>query len=307
RHRDGMDLHFGRDDFASQGKLINTLSRDRAKDMASDYDQQIDPAQDYAERRGISFRARVAQIMRRLMPERVREALDGFIDSLRAPGEPALAPGPEREVARQEVRRDVEKVAQETGIEPEELLHRMRREQAFIRHARVVDAIFKVQDQGRTETPEQVQDLHEARTAFNELRPDGARDAEAVYKRNPEFATEAASGDPDRTAPVKRAIRMETEMRRNPDMRADRFVERFRELRQTGEREYAAGNYSGYRSARAEMGNMAMSLERDPQMESLLEGRKKQLGIGMDFDSGMRLGRQLALSHGLGRGRGIGL
>jgi hypothetical protein len=52
-----------------------------------------------------------------------------------------------------------------------------------------------------------------------------------------------------------------------------------------------------------EMGNMAMSLERDPQMESLLEGRKKQLGISMDFDSGMRLGRQLALSHGLGRGR----
>lgn len=63
----------------------------------------------------------------------------------------------------------------------------------------------------------------------------------------------------------------------------------------------------GYHAARAEMGNMAMSLERDPQMESLLEGRKKQLGISMDFDSGMRLGRQLALSHGLGRGRSIGL
>jgi ATP-dependent exoDNAse (exonuclease V) alpha subunit len=41
RHRDGMDLHYGRDDFASQDKLINTLSRDRAKDMATDYEQQI--------------------------------------------------------------------------------------------------------------------------------------------------------------------------------------------------------------------------------------------------------------------------
>jgi hypothetical protein len=39
RHRDGMDLHYGRDDFASQDKLINTLSRDRAKDMATDYEQ----------------------------------------------------------------------------------------------------------------------------------------------------------------------------------------------------------------------------------------------------------------------------
>ena len=62
RHRDGMDLHYGRDDFANQDRLVNTLSRDRAKGMASDYEQQIDPAKDYAERRGITFRARVAEI-----------------------------------------------------------------------------------------------------------------------------------------------------------------------------------------------------------------------------------------------------
>ena len=92
-----------------------------------------------------------------------------------------------------------------------------------------------------------------------------------------------------------------------PTARADRFVERWQKLDQTSQRQYAAGDYSGYQAARAEMGNMAMGLERDPQMESMLEIRKKQLGIDMDFDSGMRLSRQLALSHGLGRGRGIGL
>ena len=88
--------------------------------------------------------------------------------------------------------------------------------------------------------------------------------------------------------PPRHAVQRETEMRQNPELRADRFVERFRDLIQSGERQYAAGNYSGHRAARAEMGNMAMSLERDPQMESLLEGRKKQLGIGMDFDSEAR-------------------
>ena len=51
RHRDGVDLHYGRDDFASQDRLTRTLSRDRSKDMASDY-ERADPAQDYAERRG---------------------------------------------------------------------------------------------------------------------------------------------------------------------------------------------------------------------------------------------------------------
>lgn len=39
RHRDGMDLHYGSDDFATQDRLVNTLSRDRARDMATDYDQ----------------------------------------------------------------------------------------------------------------------------------------------------------------------------------------------------------------------------------------------------------------------------
>ena len=107
--------------------------------------------------------------------------------------------------------------------------------------------------------------------------------------------------------PARQAVQQETEMRQNPELRADRFVERWRDLKQTGDRQYAAGDYSGYKAARKEMGNMAMGLERDAQMESLLEGRKRQLGISMDFDSGMRLGRQLALSHGLGRGRGIGL
>lgn len=50
-----------------------------------------------------------------------------------------------------------------------------------------------------------------------------------------------------------------------------------------------------------------MSLERDAQMESLLQGREKELGISMDFERGMSISEQLSLSHGLGRGRGLGL
>src|SRR5437763_15703509 len=44
RHRDGMELHYGRDDFAGRDRLVRTLSRDRAKDMASDY-ELADPVQ----------------------------------------------------------------------------------------------------------------------------------------------------------------------------------------------------------------------------------------------------------------------
>ncbi|TIV74601.1 MAG: Ti-type conjugative transfer relaxase TraA, partial [Mesorhizobium sp.] len=72
RHRDGMELHYGSDDFGTRDRLVRTLSRDRAKDMASDYDQ-IHPAQSYAERRGISFRQRVVEIVRRIFPEKLRD------------------------------------------------------------------------------------------------------------------------------------------------------------------------------------------------------------------------------------------
>ncbi|MBB5703035.1 Ti-type conjugative transfer relaxase TraA [Ochrobactrum daejeonense] len=297
RHRDGMDLHYGRDDFTSQDRLVNTLSCDGAKDMATDYD----PAQDYAERRGITFRARDVAVEQIHVPDRVLDRINDIILSVREPRDGADET--EREVAGRGIRQEIEAAAKEAGIDSEDALRHARR-MALIRHAHAVGQVFNAEDTGGKASPAQWEELVDSRRAFDQVRPYGWQDAEAAYAKDESLAHEAGSGKVNRAI---RALQLETEIRTSPERRADRFVERFRELKQTGDRQYAAGNYSGYRSARAEMGNMAMSLERDPQMESLLEGRKKQLGISMDFDSGMRLGRQLALSHGLGRGRGIGL
>jgi Ti-type conjugative transfer relaxase TraA len=277
RHRDGMDLHYGRDDFASQDKLINVLSRDRAKDMASDYE----PARDYAERRGITFRERVERVVEivRQVPEKVR----GMFDGLRLPAEDGQ--GPERKVE-----------------EDTEAALRRARSRALVRHARAVDAVFAAQEQGGKAGPDQVRELQEARQRFEEVRPYGSHDAEAAYQKNPELATEAASGNTRRAI---RALQLETELRTDPGLRADRFVERWQNLHRASDQRYAAGDYAGHRAARTEMGNMAHSLERDPQMESLLAGRKRELGIS--FDSGMGVGRDLTLTFGLGRGRGLGL
>jgi len=41
RHRGSVELHYGRDDFADQGKLVATLSRERGKDMALDRAPQV--------------------------------------------------------------------------------------------------------------------------------------------------------------------------------------------------------------------------------------------------------------------------
>ncbi len=264
RHRSRLDLHYGRDDFVGRDRLLRTLSRDRAKDMASDY-EQIDPAQDYAERRGITFRERVAEIVRKV-PEKVR----GMFDGLRLPTEGEQRP--ERKVEE----------------DPEEA--RKARTKALVRHARAVDAIFEMQEQGGRASPEQVEELQEARKVFEDVRPHGSHDAEAAYKKNPELAQEAATGRVNRAI---RALQLETELRADPQRCADRFVEHWRELGQTSQRQYQAGDMSGYKTTRSAMGDMAKSLERDPQLE--FDPRQPQArprhrdGIGSPTRAGTRL------------------
>jgi hypothetical protein len=48
-------------------------------------------------------------------------------------------------------------------------------------------------------------------------------------------------------------------------LRADRFVERWQELRQDRDRLYRAGDMAGREKAGKEMAGMAKSLERDPR------------------------------------------
>jgi len=281
RHRSRLELHYGRDDFANPDQLARTLSRDRAKDMASDY-ERLDPARVYAERRGITFRERVvAEIVRKIVPEKVRDMLDG----LRPPADGGLRP--ERKVAEG----------------PETALRRAGAK-ALIRHARAVDAIFRIQEQGGKASPDQVRELQDARKAFEEVRPHGSHDAEAVYKQNPELAQEVATG---RVTRAIRALQLESELRTDPQRRADRFVEHWRKLCETSQSQYQAGDMSGYKVTRSTMSDMVKSLERDPQLESILANRKAELGVEME--TGRRLGAALAFTHGidLGRGRGIGL
>jgi Ti-type conjugative transfer relaxase TraA len=293
RHRGGTDLHYGRDDFADQDRLTRTLSRDRAKDMASDYDS-AGSVQRYAERRGITFRERVAGIVRKVVPERLRSMFDGRRPS--ADGAPDGTLRPEREEERLPAA-----PARETAEDGQAALRKARTD-ALVRHARAVDAIFRDEGLGNKASPMLLRELVDARKAFDEVRPQGWRDAEAAYVKNQELVGEAADGRINRAI---RALQLETEIRTDPSRRADRFVERWHKLDRTGQHQYQAGDMSGYKATRSEMGDMAKSLERDPQLESILANRKGDLGIA--FESGRRLALELAFNHGidLGRGRGI--
>ena len=281
RHRDGTALHYGRDDFANPDRLRRTLSRDRAKDMASDYEQR-DPAQSYAERRGISFRERVAGIVRKVVPERVRNMFDG------------LRPSAEAVPGLDDARRLEREAPERKVVEDPEAVLRKARTKALVRHARAVDAIFDMQEMGGKASPTQVKELQEARKVFEGVRPYGSHDAEAAYKKNPELVREAAGGQVNRAI---RALQLETELRTDPSRRADRFVERWQKLDHTSQRQYQAGDMSSYKATRSAMGDMAKSLERDPQLESILANRKRDLGIVFEVRPPARPGVGLHPRH----------
>ena len=280
RHRDGVDLHYGQDDFADQGKLARTLSRERGKDMASDYTRDADPERAFAERRGITFRERVVELIEKVVPEKVRGMFDGL--RLRVP-EPELRAPPEPQAT------------------PEPSIGAIRK-RAFVRHAQAVDNIFEAQDAGRRATPEQRRELTEARRELDALRDNASRDAEAAYKRDPTLATEAANGAPER---ARRAMLFEGELRADPGLRADRFIERWTKLKDQSQRAHEAGDMQGRQAIRSEMASMAKSLEKDPQLDSLLANRKLELGI--TFDTGRSLGAEIAINHGIDLGRGLGI
>jgi hypothetical protein len=234
RHRDGVELHYGRDDFASPERLARTLGRERAKDMALDH-AGADPAEGFAARRGIDF-------------------------GRHAPEPPETRPQPD----------DLAE-AREAALRP-------ARARALIRHAEAVHAVFETQAQGGKASPEQVRTLNRARDAFEALRPDGWRDAEAAYLKDPTLARDAARGQTSRAI---RALQLETELRTDPRARADRFVERWQQLDRRSGEQYRAGDYTGYHASRKAMTDMARSLERDPQLESLLANRKRALGLDL--------------------------
>ena len=302
RHREEVQVHYGRDDFADDGRLARTLSRERGKDMASDYARDNDPARGFAERRGIRFRERVAEIVRKVVPERVRDLFDGLREERaeRQVDRSSTMPGRESDASPANA---PQRGPAAEAPDPEAAQRRIRTN-ALREHARAMDAIYTSWEQGYDPSPDQIDALQTARSRFDEVRPFGWRDAEAAYKKDHSLAAEGASGPSQRAV---RALQLETELRTDPARRADKFVEDWQKLTRESELSYKRGKMSAYSAARTEMGNMARSLERDPQMESLLAARKTHLGIGID--SGRSLGRALAFSQGidfeLGRGLGI--
>jgi hypothetical protein len=155
---------------------------------------------------------------------------------------------------------------------------------------------------GDAYTAEQRRQLAASRAALDAMRPHASIDLEKAFANDLGLIREAAES---RTAATVRAMQLEAEIRVDPELRADTFLRRWQALdRQRRlllrDHETTRANALGDR-----MIGMARSLERDPQVESILRSRKAQLGL--PEVPGRSVGQSLADLIGRGRSRGLGI
>ncbi|MCC6479761.1 MAG: Ti-type conjugative transfer relaxase TraA, partial [Sphingomonadaceae bacterium] len=242
RHREGLALHYGRDDFADRSKLVRTLSRERGKDMAGDYK----PEQAFAELRGISFRERIVAMVRQV-PEKANSIFGNFRPQARQ-----LEPLPAQANTQNDQRRAVE------------------------RYARALGEIGTMQAQGLPVLPHQKDALEKAGKALDAIRPHAATDLANALDRRPELIAEAAGG---RIQEVMRAMQDEAALRTDPALRSERFVSDWQGLSTARKQLEQQGDRAGAARVSAKLTELAKGLERDPQVEGLLRGKTRELGI----------------------------
>lgn len=278
RHRDGVSLHYGRDDFTDQQQLARTLSRDRAKDMAGDYPTPSDQdrREAFAERREIRWPERAREIA-----AKVRDKARGMFDGFRPRPAPEKASTPEREPA--------------IGGKPDQA-------KAIERYARAAADIGRMRAKGLPVLPHQESALRKAGEALDTTRPHAARDLASALRRDPRLIEQAAGGN---TGGAVRAMAEEQRVRLDPDARAGRFVEAWKMMQRDRAALECAGDRAGAERMRGNMAKVAGAIGRDPQLESALRRRAPELELKLEKDRA--IGDALAKSIGPSRERDRGL
>ena len=278
RHRDDVQLYYGRDDFADQRQLVRALSRDRGKDMAGDYARpEQDQARAFADRREIRFPELAREIV-----AKVRDKARGMFAGFRPKPATEKATSPER-------------VAADRPLAPSQA-------RAIERYGRAAADIGRMKDKELPVLAHQEQALAKAGDALDQVRPHGARDLASAIERDPKLARDAAEGN---TGGAAKAMETERQVRIDPEKRAGRFVEQWQGMKAARASMERAGDRAGAEKLGKRMESIAGGLHRDPQLESALKRHAPELALSMERSRS--IGQELAQSVGQGRNRDRGM
>ncbi len=316
RHRESVTLYAGRDEFRDVAALSSRLSRAGLKETTLDY----------AQRRGIENTIIVPETLQRgAMRERLGQdrGPDREAWAPRAPGLEAARAAPKRSMfdgLRLQSARPAPDMAhadlQGVRATPERKSPTMPEpgpalEQAVERYARAWEDQQRMRDQALPVLEYQKRELRKAAVALEAVRPNATRDLYNALRYEPStFRAMTQLAGPERGAELAEAIRHEEKVRRDPALQAERLVKEWKRLEAQHERSgYAFDKARGKLQSRME--SLAREFKRDPQLESLVRARAKDLGI----DMGSTLRRVIdapSIGHAIheivrGRDRGLSL
>lgn len=247
RHRERVDLYYGRDDFANQNKLVRAASRERGKDMASDYRGQ-EPVKAAEPKRSMFAGLKLKRSV--------------SADAL------GKGPGPTREAEPRRLR--VSARALDAGSDRGSIDRTVER---YARARRDIDAMHA---KGLSPIGHQRNALESAARDLDALQAGGSKDLSSAFQRDPALAEDSASG---RTARAIAAMRAERAYRLDAPARADRFVAEWQSRSEELRHHRANHDYGRAKQVGAQLNDMAKALHRDPQLESLLRNRTHELGL----------------------------
>lgn len=259
RHRESVTLYAGADEFKDVAALSSRLSRSQLKETTLDYPKA------YAERRGLDResaaqpRTHGLEAARATAPERKRGMFDGLKLGGRSP-----------------------EMQQPIKAAPS-------LEQAVETHARAWTDAERMKARGLPVLEHQKIALRQSGNAMEQVRPGATQDLQEALRHEvgAQRAMKELSG-PDRGEALAGAIRREEQVRHDPKLRGERVVKEWKGLEtQRGRLGSGLRDESAHTQIDSRMKAIAGSLKRDPQLESLMRTRAKQLGI----DSGSTLGR----------------
>ncbi|WP_091743336.1 Ti-type conjugative transfer relaxase TraA [Phenylobacterium immobile] len=279
RHRETLAVHYGADDFKDRDQLVRTLGRERAKDTTLDYGKA------FAERRGLVR----SEILVERGPTPVgrapkRSMFDGL--KLGRGGGPAAG---------------ITEAAERAAPGPDAALQR-----GVTRYTAAWTDAERMGEQGLPIMPHQRVEMQKAREGLEGVSREATADLRSALSRNPGLARQGAT--PEGMKAVQRAMATERTVRLDPAARAERFVEDWREL-QAKRAELGVGyqTAAARKAIEGRMKAMADGLGRDAQVESILRGKKLELGLGKVRDMpGVSMGDALVRSLTLGRSIGLG-
>lgn len=314
-------LRAGRESTAEDHTLARGSAQKQRADLAQDL--RADPREDLAQDRGDDRQQRRSRFeglklsrgaigerpaaldrdeLTQERPEKAEKQRRGMFDGLRLNAGRGASQEPG------------ERPEREGSLRPapaqDRLAERMRAqaplEQAVDRYARAYESAHNHRREGLPILEAQKQELSLAGQQLDQARP-GARELmRSALRHDPDMERSMTElSGRQRVGQVIERLDRERTMQADPNVRADRFVERWQALQ--GQREQLRGWQHDEARGKVEgqMQGLAKSLERDPQVESILRNRRQEIGIGQHTRQSEGISQELEQS--LTRGRSIGL